>query len=180
MLYHNTKIGVTNRDRGNVGYLIPDMNNLKRDFAPGETKQLTFDELQKLSYVPGGLTLLREYLILDNAEALEALLNQTVDTIEPEYFYTEEDVKNLLLKGSLDQLLDCLDFAPTGVIDLIKDQSVKLKLNDLQKRQAIFEKTGFNVDNAIRLTEETAGSEETQNANPSRRTAAMAPKYKVK
>jgi len=36
--------------------------------------------------------------------------------------------------GSLDEFLDCLDFAPEGVKDLIKTLSVELPLNDVSKR----------------------------------------------
>jgi len=53
--------------------------------------------------------------------------------------------------GSLDEFLDCLDFAPEGVKDLIKNLAVELPLNDVAKREAIFNKLGFNVDNAIRI-----------------------------
>jgi hypothetical protein len=57
--------------------------------------------------------------------------------------------------GSLDEFLDCLDFAPEGVIDLIKTLAVELPLNDVAKREAILNKTGFNVDNAIRIRQES-------------------------
>jgi len=36
--------------------------------------------------------------------------------------------------GSLDEFLDCLDFAPEGVTDLIKTLAVELPLNDVAKR----------------------------------------------
>jgi hypothetical protein len=42
-------------------------------------------------------------------------------------------VRNLLASGSLDSLLDALDFAPDGVIELIKTISVSLPLSDTQK-----------------------------------------------
>ena len=51
-------IKVTNRDKGSVGYIIPDLGNLNRQFQPGETKDLTFEELQKLSWIPGGMYIL--------------------------------------------------------------------------------------------------------------------------
>ena len=58
--------------------------------------------------------------------------------------------------GSLDEFLDCLDFAPEGVKDLIKNLSVELPLNDVAKREAILNKLGFNVDNAIRIKRESS------------------------
>ena len=150
MIENDKMIKVTNKDNGHVGYTIPDLN-LTRTFAANETKEISMNELRKLSYVSGGKVLLRDYLVLDNQEAIEELLNK----VEPEYYYTEEDVKNLLLTGSLDALKDCLDYAPVGTIDLLKKVAVELPLNDVAKRKAILEMTGFNVDSAIMINEET-------------------------
>lgn len=187
----NTIVKVTNRDNGKVGYYVPDLG-IRRQFMPKETKEITFEELQKLSYLEGGNQLLQNYLVINDKTAMEAILS----SVEPEYFYTEEDIKHLLLDGSIDEFLDCLDFAPKGVIDILKDLAVSLPLNDMQKREAILKKTGFNVTNAIaiqntkydgeaesaeneekakkrRVAKEENGSEH----NSGRRTAP--PKYKV-
>ena len=144
-------IRVTNRDNGHVGYKIPDMNNLVRDFSANETKNITVEELKKLAYISGGPTLIRDYLIIDDAEVVKEVLGD----VEPEYYYTENDVKNLLLTGSLDALKDCLEFAPKGTIDLVKKLAIEMPLNDIAKRKAILEMTGFNVDAAIMVNEET-------------------------
>ena len=48
------------------------------------------------------------------------------------------------------EFLDALDFAPVGVIDLIKSLSVTVPLYDMQKRAALKQKTGFDVDAAIK------------------------------
>ena len=87
--------------------------------------------------------------------------------IEPEYNMSVEDVKKLMLEGSLDAFLDCLDFAPSGVIDLVKDVAVEIELNDVKKRDAILNKTGFNVTNAINFNKET--TDETEKVKPVRR-----------
>ena len=142
-------VRVTNRDNGHVGYRIPDMNNLVRDFSANETKNITVEELKKLAYISGGPTLIRDYLIIDDAEVVREVLGE----VEPEYYYTEEDVKNLLLTGSLDALKDCLEFAPKGTIDLVKKLAIEMPLNDISKRKAILEKLNFNVDNAVRNKE---------------------------
>ena len=144
-------VRVTNRDNGHVGYRIPDMNNLVRDFSANETKKITVEELKKLAYISGGPTLIRDYLIIDDAEVVKEVLGE----VEPEYYYTEDDVKNLLLTGSLDALKDCLEFAPKGTIDLVKKLAIEMPLNDIAKRKAILEMTGFNVDAAIMVNEET-------------------------
>lgn len=186
MLEKNTLIKVVNRDNGTVGYTIPDLNNLHRSFQPREEKEVTMEELRKLSYLPGGDIIIKDCLIIKNEEALSELLTN----VEPEYFYTEEDIKNLLLTGTIEQFMDCLDFAPIGVIDLVKEMAVKLEVNDIRKRKAIFEKTGFNVDKAIEInkqtSEEDAPTEKVRRAEPIKKaedtstTRRVAPpKYKV-
>jgi hypothetical protein len=69
----------------------------------------------------------------------------------------------------MDEWLDCLDFAPDGVLDLVKKLSVDLPLSDYNKRQALKEKLGFDVDKAItNLTAEQA--ENKKESKPVRRT----------
>lgn len=155
MLKGDTQITVTNRDNGTVGYTIPDLNNLHRNYQAKEKKSITMEELRKLSYIPGGLYLLRNCLVLDNKEAIQELLGE----VEPEYFYSEAEIKQLLKTGSLAQLEDCLDFAPKGVIDLVKSIAVETELNDINKRQVILNKTGFNVTKAIEINRETTEAE---------------------
>lgn len=188
MLDKNTLIKVVNRDNGVVGYTVPDLGNIRRMFQPKEEKEVTMEELRKLSYLPGGKILLQDCLIIRNEEAISEILGD----IEPEYYYTEDDVKNLLLNGSLDQLKDCLDFAPLGVVDLVKNLAVTLKIDNYSKREAIKNKLGFDVTNAIennKISQEEEKVEDkkrraavpvqanTETEAPARRT--VAPKYKV-
>ena len=156
-------VRVTNRDNGHVGYRIPDMNNLVRDFSANETKNITVEELKKLAYISGGPTLIRDYLVIEDPEVVEEILGD----VEPEYYYNEEDVKKLLLNGSLDELKDCIEFAPKGTVDLVKQLAVELPLNDITKRKAILDMTGFNVDAAIMINEET--KDEMENTQKVRR-----------
>lgn len=164
----NREVKVTNRSRGMAGYQIQDgLVLINRQFAPEQTMDLTFDELEKLSWTPGGKEILSDELIIQDPEVIQYLLGG----VEPEYHYTIKDIENLLLNGSLDSLLDCLDFAPEGVIETIKDLAVKLPLNDMSKRKAILEKTGFNVTNAIQLIEQAKeGQEAEKDSTPKRRT----------
>lgn len=137
-------VEIRNRDSGHVGYTIKDLG-IWRNFAPGETKKVPLEELKALQYAPGGEFTLKHLLMIKDIDALSALNIET----EPEYFYTEVEIKELLTKGTLDQLKDCLDFAPEGVIEIIKKMAVEIELPDTLKREAILEKTGFNVNNAI-------------------------------
>ena len=151
MIDNSKIIKVTNRSNGRVGYTIPDLNNLHRVFVAGETKEVTMEELRKLSWVSGGKVLLNKYLIIEDQDAIKEIMGQ----VEPEYFYTEEDVKKLLQTGTLEQLQDCLDFASEGVIELVKELAVKLPVNNVSMRQEILKRTGFNVDKAIAINEES-------------------------
>ena len=188
MLDKSTIIKVTNRDAGSVGYTVPDLR-IERQYQKGETKEVTMEELRKLSYLPGGDYIIKNCLQIDNSDAVSELLGD----VEPEYYYTEAEVRELLVgSGTLAQLQDCLDFAPAGVIDMIKDIAVKEEINDLSKRKAIYDKTGFNVDSAIMIkheTEEENAKEETstrraapvkksENTVPTRKTAPIQ-KYNV-
>lgn len=188
MLDKNTLVKVTNRDNGSVGYSIPDLGNLQRRFEAGETKEVTAEELRKLSYSIGGKVILDEYLIIHDKDLVAELLGE----VEPEYYFEENDVKELLEKGSLDALKDCLDFAPEGTIELVKKVAVETELNDIKKREAIQASTGFNVTSAIEVNRETSEEKPeevkvrrtaTTTAEPTtsgRRTAApTASKYKI-
>ena len=142
----DTLIKVTNRDTGRVGYSVPELN-VNRQFAPKETKEITFEELRQLSYIPGGDVMLSQYLVVRNEEAVKELLNG----VEPEYYYTEDEIKGIMINGSQDAFLDMLDFAPEGVLNLVKDLAVSLPLNDMAKREAILQSLGFNVTRAIEI-----------------------------
>lgn len=187
MLDKNTLVKVTNRDTSYVGYVVPELGGLKRNFQPGETKEIAMSELRALAWSKGGRAIIENHLILHDKEAVEEL----VPNAEPEYFYGVNEVIDLLEKGSLDQLKDALDFAPEGVVSLIKEKAVEIELNDVEKRKAIRESTNFDVTKAIDLNYqsntvtnvETARraaplhSDNTEVPGSQRRTAA--PKYTV-
>ena len=144
MINQDTMYNVKNRSSSTVVYRIPE-SNLRREFAPGETKRIPFGELEKLTYQQGGRELLEQFLqIIDETVTEDLNVHREV-----EYNMSEEQVRELLEVGSLDAFLDALDFAPIGVIDLIKSMAVQLPLTDLNKRKALKEKTGFDVDKAL-------------------------------
>ena len=181
------KVKVTNRDSGIVGYRVPELN-ITRRFTKGEVKNLDAEELRALAWTKGGRNVIKNHLIIDDAKLVKELLGE----VEPEYYYTEEDIIELLLNGSEDQLRDALDFAPDGAVTLIKEKAVHLELNDVKKRTIIAEATGFDVDNAIRINRESAiapaenktrraapvNTVETESDAPVRRTSA--PTFKMK
>ena len=138
-------VTVTNRNNGTTGYTL--QNGVRRQFQIGQSRKVDLEELRELAAIPGGEYILQNYLIINDKTALDYLNIAP----EPEYFYTEKEIKELLLNGTLDQFEDCLNFAPQGVIDLVKSMAIDLKLPDVRKRELIFEKTGFNVTNALNV-----------------------------
>jgi len=144
----DTILLVTNRSSHTVAYPIPETEGRWRTFAAGETKKLPFNEIEAACQIDGCKALFNRYLLIDNAEAAEAAMNIKP---EPEYFMTSEQVKKWLPACSLDELLDALDFAPDGVLTLIKKYAVELPLNDMNKCNAIKEKLKFDVLKAIEL-----------------------------
>ena len=187
---------VKNRSNGSVGYTLPELN-VNRFFAFGESKKIPLGELRQLQYADGGEYLLKNCLIVENVSALDALNMQ----VEPEYFYDEKKIREILLKSdNMDEFLDFLDFASKGAIAIAKKIAVEEQIPDSRKRKAISEKTGFNIDKAIEINEildteekvtkeepkERRVKEENTEGAPKRRTTAPAveipsstPKYNV-
>lgn len=150
MIDDKNMIMVVNKSHGMVAYDLPEFNNLHRTFNPGESKKIPYEELRALSYQRGGKILIEEYLtILD-----EEVVAELIGTVEPEYYYTAKEVEDLLIFGTLDQLEDCLNFAPAGILDMVKNKAVEIKLNAVDKRQLISEKFGMNLDRAIEFAME--------------------------
>lgn len=154
MITENTIYMVKNRSSSIVVYKIPE-TGLRREFQPGEIKKIPFGELEKLTYQEGGRELLENFLQIME----EDVTNDLNIHREVEYDMSEAQVRDLLLTGSLDQFLDALDFAPIGVLDLIKVMAVQLPLTDLNKRKALKDKTGFDVDRALIHVEEEKAAE---------------------
>lgn len=154
---------VKNRSGSHIVYSIPEMG-VRRSFAPGETKKLTYEELEKLTYQPGGTALLASYLQISDVQAVNNLNMR----VEPEYYMDERQVAQLLATGSLDQFLDTLDFAPEGVIDLIKRYAISMPLMDLQKREALKKKTGLDVTKALENIQAEKEDDEEKSIDDSR------------
>lgn len=163
---------VKNRSSSVVVYSIPE-DGVKRTFQPGETKRISFKELEKLTFQSGGQMIINNYLLIKDTEPLQDLNVKP----EPEYYLTEPQIIELIKEGSLDQFLDCLDFAPAGVIELVKDLSIKIPLSDYQKRQALKDKIGFDLDAALRHIEEERAEMRADSENA---IEPAAPKRRVK
>lgn len=177
---------VKNRSGSHVVYSIPEMG-VRRSFAPGEVKKVTFEELEKLTYQAGGMEILTRFLQIQSGE----VLNSFNMRVEPEYHMNEQQIAQLIAHGSLDEFLDALDFAPDGVIDLIKRMSISMPLTDYNKIAALKAKTGLDVEAALKNIraekEDEKKSIDDSNGAPQRRVKKdevpegrrTAPKYNV-
>lgn len=166
---------VKNRSASVCCYRIPE-DGIRRTFAPGESKKIPYSELNKLTYQPGGREILANFLQIQGELVLADLGIPTED----EYYMNEQQIVDLIKTGSLDAFLDCLDYAPVGVLDLLKQFAVSTPLTDFDKRKALKEKTGFDVDKAIANNEadgkEPDSASNQATAKPARRTTTN---YKV-
>lgn len=135
---------VTNKSTGPSIYKLS--SGFRRELAAGETRMIDVSELYELVQVPGGRVMIENFLQVHDPEVLQYLLNGEV---QQEYWLTKEKIPTWMETCSLDEFKDALDFAPIGTLDLIKDYAVKLPLNDYNKRQAIKDQLGFDVDTAV-------------------------------
>lgn len=166
MIKDDTLINVRNRNNGTTGYTLADGAKETRLWAENEIKKITFAELKRVSYLPGGAELLRDYLVIEDPAAIEAL-NVGIDIQEqPEYLYTENEIRDLLFNGSLDELKDFLDFSPDGGIEIAKQIAVNEELPDMRKRKIISEATGFNINTAIEINDMMKDSGVAEDAAP--------------
>lgn len=188
MLKDNDLVVVRNRNRGGTSYPI-DGNWI--NFEYNEVKKVPFSHLKSLTYTNGGRYLLDHCLVIEDKEALKQLgMN-----VEPEYYYTDEQIRKVLFDGSYDEFADFLDFAPDGAIEIAKNLAVTEELPDNHKRDMLGQRTGLNISNAIMVNkvmnednndaEEAAPKqrrvkiEEPKTEAPARRVAAPADKNKI-
>ena len=100
MINQDTLYNVKNRSSSVVVYRIPE-SNLRREFAPGETKRIPFGELEKLTYQQGGREMLEQFLqIVDEVVTTDLNVHRDV-----EYNMSESQIRDLLVSGSLDAFL---------------------------------------------------------------------------
>ena len=164
------KILVKNRSDNPIGYDIPDLH-LHRDFAPYEEKEIDAVEMEKLSYQDGGQILIDNYFQIKDAEIAEKLSPSFAQ--EPEYNYTKEDITRIILNGSLDEFLDCLDFAPPGVAETIKNLCITLPATDTRKMDAVKDKFGIDIAAAIRHHQESLEEDAAEAPSTKTRRAAV-------
>ena len=141
-------VQVRNLSGQSVTMILPD-EHIRRVFGPEEVKEVPYSELQKVYARSGGAVLFKDYLAIEDKDIAEEF-GVSEDLFTHEYSWTKEDVVELLKNpDKMDELKDALDFAPEGIINLIVDTAVELRVPDVNKRQVITEATGKNINSMI-------------------------------
>lgn len=146
LISDDTLVPIRNIVNCETGYILSSSGRARR-LIPGVTMRVSAGELRELFFQPGGSILLQNYINVGN-KSLAAEFGVPYDAIE--YNWTEADVNKCLLEDEIDVLLDALDFAPQGIVETLKDKAIELEINDRAKIKAIAEKTGVDIDAAIK------------------------------
>lgn len=141
----DTLVTIENMVGHDVSYIISSLG-VRRKLMPGVSLQVKAQELRALYAEPGGEVLLRNYLHVKEPK-LQREFGISEDQIE--YNWTIKDIDSVLLEKPEEYLLDALDFAPQGIIDLIQSRAIELELPNMNKRKAIMKKTGVNITKSI-------------------------------
>lgn len=138
-------------------------------FKPQQTQELPEDMIERMSYDIGGSRLLTDYLSVKDDE-IRQRIGVPADQIE--YDYTKEEVIANLKSNDLNVILDMLDFAPEGIIEMMVTEAVNLPITNRDVMKAISEKTGKNIEMMINNKEQyekETKSDETQPEKSRRR-----------
>ncbi len=150
MLQDKDLVEVRNLVDHMVVYKIDELNR-RVVFNPFETKKVPVDELRRLNYQHGGRILLHNYLCIKDQELRQEF---GVDPSMIEYDWTLRDIDAALTSRSMDELMDALEFGPDGIKELLIDRAVQLRIPDTNRRKAIQDITGVDINNMIQLKEQ--------------------------
>jgi hypothetical protein len=137
------KVAVISRSKGSVSYSIPTLRVSRTWLQAGDSIDIPIDELLELRVTAGGAKLMDKYLMIADPTAYAIVYNE--EEMIPEYQYGIEEVKYLLYEGTVEQLMDAIDYAPQGVLDLIKQLAVKKMPDKTDKIEVINKKFNINL-----------------------------------
>ena len=109
---------------------------VRREMPAGGSIKVTAGEIREMMYDKGCVDILRNYVqICNKTLALEVGVSE--DSFDNEYNWTVQDIQNCLLKGSIEELQDAMDFAPDGIKESLLTEAVNLEIPDVRKRDII-------------------------------------------
>ena len=140
------KVGVKNRSHSTVIYSVPDLR-VRREFSPGETKQIAFEELEALTYRAGGLNLIRDCLLIED----EGMAKQLI--------YTAKNIKaaeayRIGLVNAVYPLEELMPAAEKMAAGIAKQAPIAVRAS----KAAINEGLQVDMDQAIVIEEKAFGS----------------------
>ena len=171
MVNKEKRVKVVNRASGSLAYKIDTLRVARHWRKPGDYLNISIAELLELKTVKGGQSLLENYVIIEDEEALSVLFPD--QELEPEYKYGVKEIEVLLYEADTEQLLDALDFAPKGVLDLIKSKSAEKLPNTTAKIEAINKKFKIDLNKVNEFYQEKEIKEESPEPTRRRRTAPI-------
>ena len=166
----STQVKVRNMVDYTVGYRIEE-DNVRRQFSPHEVKTVTAGELRKLDYTRGGHVLLTSYLAVQNKSLAEEFGIEE-DVFSNEYNWDAARVDEVLLSEPIEILQDAMDFAPEGILQLIKDRAIALRLDSMDKRKVISDGMNIDLNNMIGLAEKATADDKPAAPKKTRRSSA--------
>lgn len=164
------KVPVRSRARGKVVYIIDALRVRRVWEKPGDVINISIDELVELRTVKGGQTLLDKYLVVEDDEAITMLYDYE---LPPEYKYGEAEIDYLLHAGTNEQLFDALDYAPEGVLQMIRAMAIKNKPDTTAKVEAINKKFNIDLLTVIKNAEDNGDSDNNSETTQARRSAPV-------
>lgn len=145
---------VMNRSTGVAVYSLPELN-IRRVFNIGEIKELKEEEITALYNTDAGRDLLTNILQVQNKEYVRRNIWPDAPI---EYFWTIEEIKTCIEKDSVELFAETIDYAPEGVIDIIKELAWRGPISDINKAEVLKQKLGFDPLLAHKIM--TAGAQE--------------------
>lgn len=170
----DTLVTLTNRNNGVTGYTLPE-KHINRNFLPGQSKKVPFSEVSDLMYSEGGEYILTHLMVIEDKNALLELGME----VEPEYNYTEKEIRKILFDGTIPEFTDFLNFAPNGALEIAKEIAVREFLPDTKKRKLLGTKMNFDIDQAIKIEAEINTDEEKNKAEKAEIESALNTKTRV-
>ena len=171
MLKDQDMVEVRNLVDHMVVYKLDELNR-RVVFNPFETKKVSAGELRRLNYQHGGQVLLHNYLSVQNKELRKEF---GIDPTMVEYDWMLKDIDAALTSRPMDELLDALEFGPEGIKNMLVDRAVQLKIPDTNRRKAIQDIMGVDVNSMINFQEQMDAEPEVE-APHTRRSTQTTPK----
>ena len=169
----SNKIEVESKYRGYLS-VKEENTNIRRVFPHiGFKMSLDEDSIKNISYSPGGRAILKNYLIVKD----EKLVDELALDLEPEDTFNENDIKELLTKGTYEQLEDALKYGSEGTRELIKDCAIDIRLSDNNKVKLISNFLNVNLNTILDFSQDITRTDKDEN-NKERRSTPFVPSSK--